>query len=215
MAKFPDNVQHDFNLEVVHRGFLQCRQSDDQLVLTDYLEAYHELNRFFRLSGRLFGFVANDLEEKIHVLESHLNGPNGKNYRTIQLMIEFEVTNNITKTKHKLPSGSRSLLRLHRGLEFILEFMRRLGNSSDDDRSSVIAADTYRDTLSKYHPWIVQKMAGVAMYMLPSRRQLFETMCRHDYTHALELLSSVVNAGKPVYDTTQNIYAEYGLLDLP
>ena len=144
-----------------------------------------------------------------------MSGSNGNHYTTIQSMIEFEVTNDITKVKHKLPSGSRSLLRLHRGLEFILEFMRRLGNSSDDDRSSVIAAETYRDTLSRFHPWIVQKMAGVAMYMLPSRRQLFETMCKQDYTHALELLSSVVNAGKPVYDITQNIYAERDLLDLP
>ncbi|XP_061197722.1 ceramide-1-phosphate transfer protein-like [Saccostrea echinata] len=215
MAEFSKNERHDFDLEVVHQGFLRCRQNNDQLILRDYLEAYHELNRFFRLSGRLFGFVAKDLEEKIHVLESHMNSPNGQHYNTIQSMIEFEVTNKITKVKHKLPSGSRSLLRLHRGLEFILEFMKRLGQSSDDDRSSLIAAETYKDTLSKYHPWIVQKMAGVAMYMLPSRRQLFETMCKHDYTHASELLESVVNVGEPVYDRTQNIFSEHELLDLP
>ncbi|XP_062571625.1 ceramide-1-phosphate transfer protein-like [Saccostrea cucullata] len=215
MAEFPKNERHDFDLEVVHQGFLRCRQNNDQLIVRDYLEAYHELNRFFRLSGRLFGFVAKDLEEKIHVLESHMNGPNGQHYNTIQSMVEFEVTNNITKVKHKLPSGSRSLLRLHRGLEFILEFMKRLGQSSDDDRSSLIAVETYKDTLSRHHPWIVQKMAGVAMYMLPSRRQLFETMCKHDYTHVSSLLESVVHVGKPVYDRTQNIYAEHELLDLP
>lgn len=58
-------------------------------------------------------------------------------------------------------------------------------------------------------------MAGFAMYMLPSRRQLFETMCKHNYAHALELLDSVVKAGKPVYEDTQNIFANHGLLDLP
>lgn len=215
MADFPDDAKHDFDLEVVHQGFVKCRESSDQLILRNYLEAYNELNRFFRLSGRLFAFVAKDLEEKIHVLESHLDGPNGRHYVTVQSMTDFEVANNITKVKHKLPSGSRSLLRLHRGLKFILEFMRRMGESSDDDRSSTIAAETYKDTLAHYHPWLVQKMAGFAMYMLPSRRQLFETMCKHNYAHALELLDSVVKAGKPVYEETQNIFANHGLLDLP
>lgn len=173
------------------------------------------MNRFFRLNGRLFGFVADDLEEKIHILESHMKGPNGQHYTTVQSMIDFEVANNITKVKHTLPSGSRSLLRLHRGLEFILEFMGRLGKSSDDMRSSTIAAETYKDTLSNCHPWIIQKMAGLAMYMLPSRRKLFETMCKHYYTHALGLLDSVVAAGKPIYAKTQDIFAYHNLLDLP
>lgn len=45
MAEFPVGVKHDFDLEVVHRGFIQCHQINDQLIMSGYLEAYHELNR--------------------------------------------------------------------------------------------------------------------------------------------------------------------------
>ena len=100
-------------------------------------------------------------------------------------------------------------------MEFILAFMERLRISSDMDKTSHIASSVYHETLARYHPWLVQKMAGLAMYMLPSRRQLMETMCKQDYNQMSVLLEGTVRAGKPVYQITQRLYENNDLLDLP
>ncbi|KAK3105317.1 hypothetical protein FSP39_022389 [Pinctada imbricata] len=215
MATFDTDTKHDFDLEVVKTEFKKCRVHDDRLLLDNYLNAFTELNRFFRLSGRIFGFVAKDLEDKIHILQSHRKSDKGERYESIQGMVNYEKSNQLLQVKGHLPSGSRTLLRLHRASEFILTFMARMSESDDHDKSSHIAAEVYSQTLAKHHPWLVQKMAGVAMYILPSRKQLLETMCKHDYAHVSTLLNETVSAGKPVYEITQKLYEENDLLDLP
>lgn len=164
--------------------------------------------------GRMFAFVSNDLEEKIKILECHRQSEKGYHYETIQSMINYEMENDITSVKGQLPSGSRTLLRLHRALEFILMFMERLGRSSDCDKTSHIAADVYKVTLGKYHPWLVQKMASVVMYLLPSRQHLIETMCKQSYDQVLGLIDEAQEVGKPVYDITQNLYETHKILNL-
>ena len=61
------------------------------------------------------------------------------------------------KTKKKDdPSGSRTLLRLHRALEYIIAFLHKLDDIQDADLCSVISVEAYEATLMKYHPWVVQ-----------------------------------------------------------
>ncbi|CAC5389503.1 unnamed protein product [Mytilus coruscus] len=132
---------------------------------------------FFRLQGRLFGFVAKDLEEKIGILETWRRCDTCDNYRSVQSMIKYEVEYGLTTFRGRVPSGSRTLLRLQRALEFILRFIDEMSMSEDEDKSSHIAHTVYKRTLANHHPWIVKKMAGFVTFMLPSRKELIETMC--------------------------------------
>lgn len=159
--------------------------------------------------------MAKELEEKIKILQNYRKSESGNAYETIQSMIDFEIKNGTTKVTGYPPSGARTLLRLHRSLIFILTFMDRLSKSKDEDKASTIASEVYNTTLALYHPWIVQKMAGVAMYMLPSRRQLIDTMCKQDYDKVLSTLADVVAAGMPVYNITQKLFTDNDLLNLP
>ena len=69
----------------------------------------------------------------------------------------LQTKNNLIKTKKKDdPSGSRTLLRLHRALEYITEFLGRLDDLEDETYLSQASKDAYEQTLMKYHPWIVQ-----------------------------------------------------------
>jgi hypothetical protein len=158
--------------------------------------------------------VASDLEDKIRILSSWRQSDRGSHYQSIQSMIEHEVGLKF-HLDGRMKSGSRTLLRLHRALEFIIEFIDRLGTSTDEDNTSTIASEVYYKTLARYHPWLVQKMADLAMYMLPSRRQLIQVMCKHDYNHVIQMLSDVTAAGRPVYDITQRLYTQYDLHSLP
>jgi len=205
----------DFDLEIVLKGLQRCKQQDGTILIEDYLYAFTELCRFFKLMGSVFGFVSKDLESKIDILHQHQAGEKETKYETIQSMIDYEVSNKLTKSKTKLPSGSRTLLRLHRSLEFIVKFMDRMVSAPDDSKSSAIAVEVYEETLAHYHVWLVRKMAAVAMYTLPSRRDLMYIMCKHKPEIVEQLLKQVVEAAMPVYDITQKVYKDRELLDLP
>ncbi|XP_046370512.2 ceramide-1-phosphate transfer protein-like [Haliotis rufescens] len=214
MATF-DTKKKDFDLVVVLEAFQQCRQSDDTLMLREYLTAFTELCRFFKLTGALFGFVARDLEDKIRMLNEHLTADE-VHYVSVQSMIQYEVDHDLTKViKGNLKSGSRTLLRLHRALEFILAFMSRLRTGDENEKSSVIASEIYNQTLARFNIWILRKMAGMAMYMLPSKKNLIDVMCKQDYESVMRTLGEVVTSGQPLYDITQKVYEDNDILDLP
>ncbi|KAL3862268.1 hypothetical protein ACJMK2_008250 [Sinanodonta woodiana] len=212
---FSDGTKHDFDLEFVLQALQRCHINDGTILLSEYLTAYHELCRFFKLTGRLFSFVARDLEGKIRVLEIMQKADESQNYKSVQSMLEYECGRKTVHTNVHVLSGSRTLLRLHWALEFIVEFMDRICKSSDDDTTSHIAAEVYKTTLSNHHPWYTRKIAALAMYLLPNRKQLIQVMCKHDYETVLELLNRVVEVGRQVYNTTQALYAERNLLNIP
>lgn len=69
--------------------------------------------------GTVFGFVSSDLKSKVDILENLLNDTNkGDNFLTFKSMIEYEKNNDLLD-KEEYVSGSRTLLRLHRGLGII------------------------------------------------------------------------------------------------
>lgn len=65
--------------------------------------------------GTVFGFVSSDLKNKMEILSEFLKGEQSANFRTVKTMIEYEKNNSLLAKKGYV-SGSRTLLRLHRGL---------------------------------------------------------------------------------------------------
>lgn len=172
--------------------------------------------RFFKLTGRLFGFVAKDLEWKLSVIQEKLQDRDtGAQYTTVKKMAQYEVNNLLTLKKGNRHAGTRTLLRLHWALEFILQFMSRISQSKDHDKTSHIAAEVYSETLSKHHPWITRKMAALAMYLLPSRKELISAMCKQDNDTVLELLGKVGVAGIEVYTRIDKVLQDLDLLNIP
>lgn len=64
--------------------------------------------------GSVFSFVSSDLKQKIDVL-AELLSKDEVNFKTIKSMIQHEKENNLLQ-KSDYVNGSRTLLRLHRGL---------------------------------------------------------------------------------------------------
>ncbi|XP_046432065.1 ceramide-1-phosphate transfer protein isoform X2 [Neodiprion pinetum] len=161
-----------FDLRTVHDNFDRALIQDDDVDIKMYLAAYNELYKFFQLMGSVFSFVSSDLKQKIDIL-AELISKDEENFVTIKSMIQHETENNLLQ-KADYTNGSRTLLRLHRGLDFISEFLRQLGELSDGDKTSACCQDAYNKTLAKHHPWIIRKGAVVAMYAMPTRELLFK-----------------------------------------
>eukprot|EP01137_Pigoraptor_chileana_P025453 Opistho-2@94983 len=121
-----------FSLERVAGLFAASRLvNEDGSVEIDthkFLEAYGELNRVFDLLGKGFSFVTSDVTDKISILRTHLEHDSAS-YVTIHRMIAHELQREDIRQKTKPASGSRTLLRLHRALEFIALFFQRIAES--------------------------------------------------------------------------------------
>lgn len=65
--------------------------------------------------GAVFGFVSSDVRSKIEILEAHRQKENAEQFETFAKMLEYEKTTSLLDKKDYV-SGSRTLLRLHRGL---------------------------------------------------------------------------------------------------
>lgn len=95
--------------------FEKAMRGDDDVDMDEYLEGYTELNKFFALMGKVFGFVSSDVREKVHILEAFRKGDQKDNFLTIKTMMEHERESLLLEKKGYV-SGSRTLLRLHRGM---------------------------------------------------------------------------------------------------
>ncbi|XP_025084092.1 ceramide-1-phosphate transfer protein-like isoform X2 [Pomacea canaliculata] len=211
MAEFRSDKKHDFDLEVVLDAFRKCILPDGSLSLDEYLRAFHELCRFFHLTGRLFGFVAKDLEGKMKAIEARKAADMESHYITLQSMMQYEIREGMVRARGQHASGTRQFLRLHYALEFILEFMRQLRCSDEHARTSHIASEVYSRTLSKHHPWITRKLAALAVHMLPSKKHLIDVMCKHDYNSVQTLIDDVTAEGNRIYDIAQRAYENNNL----
>lgn len=65
--------------------------------------------------GSVFGFVSSDVRSKIEILEIHRQKENAEQFETFAKMLEYEKSSSLLDKKDYV-SGSRTLLRLHRGL---------------------------------------------------------------------------------------------------
>lgn len=65
--------------------------------------------------GSVFGFVSSDVKSKIEILEMHRTKENADQFESFAKMMEYEKSSALLDKKDYV-SGSRTLLRLHRGL---------------------------------------------------------------------------------------------------
>lgn len=67
--------------------------------------------------GGAFNFVASDVRNKLEILQNLQNGPG--DFQTVSAMMDYEMGKKLLDDK-KYVSGSRTLLRLHRGIGIVL-----------------------------------------------------------------------------------------------
>ncbi|XP_015110948.1 ceramide-1-phosphate transfer protein [Diachasma alloeum] len=202
-----------FDLRVVHDHFDRALIEDDDVNMRAYLDAYNELYKFFQLMGSVFSFVSADLKQKIDILNELLNKEEEK-YQTVKSMIEHEKENKLLN-KGDYSNGARTLLRLHRGLDFIREFLRQLGDLSDADKTSSCCQDAYNKTLAKHHPWVIRKTAVVAMYTMPTRETLLRKVCGDNVQRNVDVLPKMLEVTADIFNRTHSLYDFHELHELP
>jgi len=171
--------------------------------------------------GTIFSFVTSDVHSKLATLQHHLASEVGEHYRTVEKMIRYEVANGIAQRSEKSVehlSGARTLLRLHRALEFLILLFREMAQSSADgaESFSALVGRAYSSTLANHHPWVVRSAVSVALYAVPSRSSLVRRLDPEGCEERIvDQLNAAVLAMQPVYDRLQTLYSDNNLLHLP
>lgn len=209
-----NGMSDKFNYTILYDNFQAALIDDNDISLDHYLTGYEELCKFCNLLGTAFGFIGSEIESKIKILRDYQSGENRDHYKTVKHMIDYEQSSELIQ-KSDYVSGSRTLLRLHRGLDFFRLFLEKISRLSPDEPTNKVGQEVYEQTMGLYHSWLVRVGAGVAMYMLPSKCVLFETVAGNDNVEgALEFLPKVIDVTNQVYERVQNNLGEHQLLDL-
>ena len=142
-------------------------------------------------------------------------------YRSVRSMVQVELLHDLVDFKHTTDSGCRTLLRLHRALDWLRLFLEKLAETPASGTSgrlrspSELCREAYQSTLAHHHTWFVRRAAELAFIALPERAFFYRLVCVQNQEELSRLLLRIVAAIAQVYDRTQGILEEHGMLDLP
>uniref|UniRef100_A0A0K0EK42 GLTP domain-containing protein n=1 Tax=Strongyloides stercoralis TaxID=6248 RepID=A0A0K0EK42_STRER len=208
---------HLFDLSRVTKNFSECLKDEKDALLREYVSAYEELSKIFAMLGRIFGFVESDVVNKLTILSTCLqNKP--ETYSTVLTMIQYECGG----SAKPIDQGSRTLLRLHRALNFIIQFVSGLmhGHCSGVSIHEIVKK-AYDETLANFHGFIIRKSVGLAVYGLPERDQIIRKFFRIPECEEIPTERIQSEAEKfhtvafEVYNRIQIAYETNNILDLP
>ncbi|XP_075433798.1 glycolipid transfer protein domain-containing protein 2 isoform X2 [Ascaphus truei] len=209
----------DFQIGRMIAAFRACVTEEGDVLLEEYLNGWRELIKFMDALGTVFTFISHETMTKINILHGYLSRENGPSYRTITSMVKHELENGVVNFKelpsNQVPSGCRTLLRLHRALKWLELFLYKLGTSHGQEQTSDLCAKAYHQALAHHHSWFIRQVAEVAFLALPPLEEMYEVVCVRDHGEAKVVLLTTVEAIVKVYNITQKVYAENRMLDLP
>ncbi|CAN7984807.1 unnamed protein product [Ixodes hexagonus] len=204
-----------FSLNVVAQSLNDCLETPQEMKIDPYLVAFKELRKFFNDLGTVFSFINSDLDSKIAIMEEYRANPRvALHYEGLCSMIAFEKGSGAIENQNK-PSGARTLLRLHRALEFVAQLFQRLSTANEDAAMGSIAQQSYEETLARHHPWLIRKAAMWALLALPTCKQAFVKARPDERDHLQTLAQAISNNAYRVFNFTEAVYQKHGFLDLP
>lgn len=113
-------------------------------------------NRFFDQLGYVFKFVKDDVVDKLNILQTFVDKDRKEtsHFDTIQTAINYETEHNLIKTNPE--NFTRTLLRLHRALLFIMELLQGLSDRPPSESTATIASTCYDATLSHHRKYYIR-----------------------------------------------------------
>jgi len=110
-------------------------------------------DRFFDQLGYVFKFVKDDVVDKLTILQRFVDKDNKipTHYDTIQKAVNYETEKNLIKTNPE--NFTRTLLRLHRALLFIVRLLQDLNDRPATENTAIIASSCYDATLYQHRTY--------------------------------------------------------------
>jgi len=165
---------HVFDLDEMNQCFLAC-MAQDGLSLQKYSDGFKQIVHFFAMMGKIFAFVGSDVADKVKVIDELCSGEKAEEYQVIASCMEMEKTKKIAHLNTRsFASASRTLLRLHRAMDYIAQLFEALSLTTEREIGT-LSKSIYQDTLAKYHSYVIKKAAEFGMvHGLPYKENLMQ-----------------------------------------
>lgn len=182
--------------------------------------------------GPLVGFFTHKVEEKITLIRElsleesarqnatandphRVATPPPHAYRSVRSMLEAELQRGVVSFDTQTPSGSRTLLRLHRSLLWLQLLLESLGTDREGRSMGELCRDAYLEVLAQHHPWLVQRAAELVFRAMPDRSVFLQLVCVSTQEEAEPVMLIVVEAIRKIHQRTQKELEIRNMLDLP
>ncbi|XP_075850306.1 glycolipid transfer protein domain-containing protein 2 isoform X4 [Microcebus murinus] len=190
--------------------------------LSQYLAGWRELVKLLTPLGSIFTFATSEASTKVTALEARLRGPDAEHYTSLAAMVAWERRAGLLRRPGAVPrdsarpSGSRTLLLLHRALRWSQLCLHRVATGAlGGPDAGAQCSDAYRTALAPHHPWLIRHAARLAFLAFPGRGRLLELSCPGTTeAEARTALAQAAGTLEDVYNRTQGMLAELGLLQL-
>jgi hypothetical protein len=219
IVKTTQTTSDGFHVQHVYEAFVAALKESENpqspIGTQDYINGYRELIKFFDQLGSVFKFVKDDVVQKLIILQEFVDSDDNDtpHFDTIQKAIDYETENNLIATNSE--NFTRTLLRLHRALIFIEEFLRGLTERPSSDSTVTIATTAYDSTLYYHHGFFIRTAVKVGFRVLPSRKQLDEVLFHGHKSDMIDQYKTFIKTIKQIYDIIEAYYAEKQYLQLP
>ena len=172
-------------------------------------------HRFLTPLGSIFAFATSEASAKVTDLEALVHGPEAAHYTSLGTMVAWERPE-IAPPPSAEASGSVTMLLLHRALRWSQLCLHRVATGMlGGPDAGVQCSDAYGTALAPHHSWLVRQAAHLAFLAFPGRGRLLELMCPGAReTEARAALARAAGTLEDVYNRTQGVLAERGLLEL-
>ncbi|ODN00168.1 Ceramide-1-phosphate transfer protein [Orchesella cincta] len=208
----------NFRVEMLAHCLESCiRPNDGEIDMDSYLDSFREICKLLDNLGTVIrAYIGGDIRQKISLIKEYKAGQYGSFYNTIEKMVTFEKRNRIHQNNVE-ENGSRTVLRLHRSLHFVFEFLRGLNKLNSDEGLGSMGREVYNMTLAQNHPWAYKKIARLALSTLGGKKSLVANFHDGSMTASQlhDVIETVVTAATRVHNQCQTIYETHNFLDLP
>uniref|UniRef100_H3D2I9 Glycolipid transfer protein domain containing 2b n=1 Tax=Tetraodon nigroviridis TaxID=99883 RepID=H3D2I9_TETNG len=210
-----------FQVSMLLSHLLASPAYTSDVLMQPYLSSWDELVKFMDALGSMVGLISKEIQSKTTIIrELALLSEKSPEAELVPVhsMIRSELDRGLVDFQHQTDSGCRTLLRLHRALLWLRLFLEKLAGTPESGRlrsPSELCRESYQNSLSKHHTWLVRRAAELAFIAMPERSFFFRLVCVGNQQELSVVLTRVVRAIDEVYDRTQKALEENGMLDLP
>ncbi|XP_059734295.1 glycolipid transfer protein domain-containing protein 2 isoform X1 [Bos taurus] len=198
----------------IMRQFRASLKPEGDVELSQYLAGWRDLVRFVTPLGSIFAFATSEASAKVTALEALVHGPQAAHYTSLGTMVAWERPEIASSPSRA--SGSVSMLLLHRALRWSQLCLHRVATGMlGGPDAGVQCSDAYGTALAPHHSWLVRQAAHLAFLAFPGRGRLLKLMCPGAReTEARAAVARAAGTLEDVYNRTQGLLAERGLLEL-
>ncbi|XP_067303242.1 ceramide-1-phosphate transfer protein [Pseudorasbora parva] len=219
-----------FQVSRLHRHLSSALGPASDVLLHPYLLCWEELIKFMEALGPLVGFFTHKVEEKITLIrqlsleESSIittgeaqgvAPPPHHAYHSVRSMLEAELERGVVSFDRETPSGSRTLLRLHRSLLWLQLLLEKLVTEPEERSMGELCRESYLEVLAPHHPWLVQRAAELVFQVMPDRKVFLQLVCVRTQEEAEPEMRIIIEAIREIHQRTQRELEIRNMLDLP